>query len=350
MTGPIHVVHYVNQFFGGLGGEEKAGAPVQAREGPVGPGRALQQALGGDGTVVATIIAGDNYMAEERETALAAVKAALQKHTPNVVIAGPAFDSGRYGLACAEVCRLARSMGIPAVTAMTADNAGFLTYRRDLIAVPTTADVAEMRPVLARMAALALKLGRGGQLGPAAAEGYMPTGLRKLEHREQPGYVRAVEMLKARMSGAPWASEVQVKDYERVPPAPPVADFRNVTFGLVSTGGLVPRGNPDRQVAARAEFFKRYSIQGLTALSVKEWESVHGGFGTQHLNTKNPNWALPLPALRELEARSEIRGVYPYFFSTTGNGTAVRVAQEMGRNIAKEMKEAGVGAAFLVAT
>ena len=42
---PIKVVHYLNQFFGGLGGEEQAYAPVQVKEGPVGPGRALQAAL-----------------------------------------------------------------------------------------------------------------------------------------------------------------------------------------------------------------------------------------------------------------------------------------------------------------
>jgi glycine reductase len=152
------------------------------------------------------------------------------------------------------------------------------------------------------------------------------------------------------MAGAPWTSEVQVKDYERVAPSQPLVGLKDVTLGLISTGGLVPRGNPDRQVAARAEFFVRYPIQGLRALSVKDWESVHGGFGTQHLNTRNPNWALPLPAVRELEARGEIRGVYPYFFSTTGNGTAVKVAQGMGRSIANELKEAGVSAALLVAT
>ena len=32
MGGPLRVVHYVNQFFGGIGGEEKANVPVEVRE------------------------------------------------------------------------------------------------------------------------------------------------------------------------------------------------------------------------------------------------------------------------------------------------------------------------------
>ena len=35
----MRVVHYLNQFFGGIGGEEKAGVPLEARPGAVGPGR-----------------------------------------------------------------------------------------------------------------------------------------------------------------------------------------------------------------------------------------------------------------------------------------------------------------------
>ena len=38
MTEPISVVHYLNQFFGGLGGEEKASLGPKLIEGMVGPG------------------------------------------------------------------------------------------------------------------------------------------------------------------------------------------------------------------------------------------------------------------------------------------------------------------------
>jgi len=42
----LKVVHYINQFFGQIGGEDKADTPPLVKEGPVGPGLALQQALG----------------------------------------------------------------------------------------------------------------------------------------------------------------------------------------------------------------------------------------------------------------------------------------------------------------
>ena len=63
--GSLRVVCFVNQFFGQLGGEEKAGVGPQAMDGAVGAARAVQQALGEAGTVVATVVCGDNYAAEQ---------------------------------------------------------------------------------------------------------------------------------------------------------------------------------------------------------------------------------------------------------------------------------------------
>ena len=57
----MRVVHYVNQFFGGIGGEESAGSGLEERDGAVGPGRLLEQILGDDSTVVKTLVCGDNY-------------------------------------------------------------------------------------------------------------------------------------------------------------------------------------------------------------------------------------------------------------------------------------------------
>jgi len=62
----LRVVCYLNQFFGQLGGEDKAGVGPQIVKGAVGPARAVEQALGGAGTVVATVRCGDNYVAEQR--------------------------------------------------------------------------------------------------------------------------------------------------------------------------------------------------------------------------------------------------------------------------------------------
>ena len=49
----IKVVHYINQFYAGIGGEEKADYPAEIRVGEfVGPGLALSQAFGEEAEIV----------------------------------------------------------------------------------------------------------------------------------------------------------------------------------------------------------------------------------------------------------------------------------------------------------
>ena len=42
----LRIVHYINQFFANIGGEEKADYQPELREGIVGPGMAFNQAFG----------------------------------------------------------------------------------------------------------------------------------------------------------------------------------------------------------------------------------------------------------------------------------------------------------------
>ena len=348
MGQPARIVLYVNQFFGGIGGEDKADTPLQVREGPVGPGRAIQQIVGAQGTVVATLISGDDYVAEREDEAGAAIREALERHRPDLVLAGPAFDSGRYGLGCALACRVAQSLGIAAVTGMYPDNAAIITHRRELLAVPTGLDPMEMKAILTRMVGLGLRRVHGEPLGSAAEEGYVPRGIRRLVTKDKVGYERAVDMLLAQVAGRPVASEIQVQQYDRVTPAPPVRDLSRSLIGIVVSTGIVPRGNPDHLPGARALAAGRYSIDGLGSLDVARWESAHGGFNTKILNTRSPDYALPLGTLRALEAEGAIGGIYPWFYSTVGNQTAVGPARAIGRRVAEEFRDAGVAAALQV--
>ena len=63
----MRIVHYLNQFFGGIGGEEQAGSALRETESAVGPGRLLEQTLADGATVVKTLICGDNYAVEHQE-------------------------------------------------------------------------------------------------------------------------------------------------------------------------------------------------------------------------------------------------------------------------------------------
>src|SRR5262245_40176692 len=132
------VVHYLNQFFGGAGGEEQAGARPSSRPGPVGPGVALQQALGEQARVVGTVICGDNFATEREDEAVADILRLVAAFEPDLVVAGPAFNAGRFGMACGAVAvRVSADLGVPAVTGMYPENAGVALYQRQTYIVVT---------------------------------------------------------------------------------------------------------------------------------------------------------------------------------------------------------------------
>ena len=349
MASPFRVVHYLNQFFGGIGGEDKAHVGVSRIDGAVGPGQALQQALGRAASIAATLVCGDNHFNEQRDAALAEIRSHLEALRPDLVVAGPAFNAGRYGLACGEVCRAAQALGIPAVTAMHPDSPGALTHGTAVLIVPTGATAAGMKEALASLARLALKLGRGEALGPAEQEGYLPRGVRKVHDRGAPGYRRALEMLSAKLAGRPFVTEVPIHLPERVPPAAPVREMARAKIALVTTGGLVRKGNPDKQVSFNATRFHRHTVAELSALSARDWEAYHAGY-FNHIVNENPNYILPLNFVRDLEAQGAIGSVYEHIYALPGVSTPVHTARRMGCEIAAELKQAGVDGVLLVAT
>ena len=349
MAEAVRVVHFVNQFFAGLGGEELANAAVQRRDGSVGSGRALQQALGEHGTIVGTVIGGDNYMNEQRAEALSAVRAAIQHWRPSVVAAGPAFAAGRYGVACGEVCRVATQLGVPAVAAMHPENPAVQLFGKEMLAVPTGQSAAGMQPALAALARLVLKLGNGLQPGSSEEDGYIGRGIRVPGRRALPAHRRAVAMLHAKLRGELFTTELPIHPTEAVTPAEPIADLSQMTLALITTGGLVPKGNPDRLNAAASRVWYRYSIDGLDSLTASDWDCVHRGFYTAIVK-ENPNYILPLHVVRQLEREHLIGRVYPWFFSTSGVGTPDSYARPIGQQMAAELEQAEVDAALLVAT
>lgn len=349
MAGPLRVVHYVNQFFGGIGSEEAANVGVSLEKAPAGAGRALQQALGDAGSVVGMLICGDNFFNEREAEAVAAIKEHLEALKPDVLVAGPAFGSGRYGLACAEVCKTAQALGIKAISAMHPDNPGALNSWPDVLMVPTGETSADMPQALAALVRLAGKLSRGEALGPAETEGYMPRGVRRVYDRQRPGYQRALDMLLAKLKDQPFRTEVPIHAPEKVAPAAPIADLSRATIAMVTTGGLVRKGNPDKQVAANASRYYRHSVAELQSLTGADWEAYHAGY-FNHIVNANPNYILPLNFLRDLEADGEIGGVFESIYALPGVATPVAMSRDLGRSIAEDLANKEVAGCLLVAT
>lgn len=79
----IKVVHYINQFFAQIGGEEKADYPAEIRVGEVvGPGLALTQNFKDEAEIIATVICGDSYFNENLEKAKADILAMVKEQAP----------------------------------------------------------------------------------------------------------------------------------------------------------------------------------------------------------------------------------------------------------------------------
>lgn len=346
----IRIVHYLNQFFGQIGGEDHAGVGPSVREQPVGPGLALQAAVGDRAKVVATVICGDNYIAEQPEKAASEVLELIQSFSPDLVFAGPAFNAGRYGPACAAVCKAVQeTLRIPAITGMFPENPGAELYRKEITCVSTGPSAAGMRGAVTTMAAVGLKLASGEALGTPEEEGILPRGIRKNLSASKSGAERAVDMLLDKLAGKPFKTELPMPVFEAVPPAPPVEDIRHARIALVTEGGIVPKGNPDKLESARASKYLRYSIEGLDDLDSSQFQSVHGGYSNVAAN-EDPDRVLPVDALRECLKDGEIGSMADYFFTTTGNGTTMDNSRKFGREIAEALKADGVDGVILTST
>lgn len=346
----LRVVHYLNQFFGQIGGEDKAGIGPLVKEGPVGPGTALQEALGDAGQVIATIICGDTYFAENLDRARREVLELVRQQNADALVAGPAFNAGRYGTACGAVCQaVAQELGIPVVTGMYVENPGVELYRKDVYIVSTADSARGMREAIPAMARLLLKLARGEEIGKPEEEGYLPRGIRRNYFTGKNGAERAVEMLIAKLKGEPFTTELPMPDFDRVPPNPPIKDLRRATIALVTSGGIVPKGNPDRIESSSASKFGKYSLEGFKDLTPETHQTAHGGYDPVYAN-QDPDRVLPLDVMRELEAEGVIGKLHPYHYATVGNGTSVANAAKFGAAIAADLKEAGVDAVILTST
>ncbi len=172
----MRIVHYLNQFFGGQGGEAAANLEPRMQDGAVGPGKLLEQVLGEEAQIVRTIIAGDNYAAEHLEALTELVLKEISAAQAELFVAGPCFEAGRYGVAAGGLCAAVQAeLGIPVVTGMAVENPGVDLYRQELYIVDSGASVSAMREVLTTMGRIAVKLARNQDIGRPSDAGYIPS-------------------------------------------------------------------------------------------------------------------------------------------------------------------------------
>lgn len=332
----LRVVHYLNQFFGQVGGEDKANTGLEVKAGAVGPGLALKAQLGDAAEIVATVICGDNTVAENLEEKSAAIAKLAEEYRADLLIAGPCFNAGRYGMACGAVCKAVyERLGIPTVTGIAPTNPGVEIYRSYTYMVPVGSSAAKMRQALQAMVDVAMTLAEGRQPEQGS---YLPRGIRELTLMNENGAARAVEMLTAKLSDQPMETELPLPKFDRVDPAPPLLDLSEATIVLATEGGLTSKGNPDGIEMSMATKFGFYSLEGMERMDPDLFTVAHGGFDNR-LAQEDPNRLLPLDVMREFEKERTIGKLADLFYATAGNATSVENATSFGKAIAEDIRK-----------
>ena len=346
----IKVIQYTNQFFGQLGGEEEASAELQIRDGAVGPGLAIQKALGDRGTVVATVICGDNTAAENIEALPDLFCDLIEDYKPDMVVAGPAFNAGRFGYACGAICAgVQEKLCIPAITAMYKENPGVDLYRSKIYIIETGDNARHLPQIAEKMVKLGTKLISSEVVGTPVDEGYFSQGYLVNVMAEKSSAERALDMLLDLAHGKEIVPELDLAYFDTVRPAPAIKDMKQTKIGLVTDGGLCPAGNPEGLEWLSATKFLSIDFSNLETLQSGDFYANHGGYDTREVN-EDPLRLVPLDIARDLEETGAIKSLNRTIYSTTGVATSVANSQRIGQEIVAKLKADEVAAVILTST
>lgn len=341
----MKILYYINQFFGQIGGEDMADHPFEVREGVMSVSQAMQAQIKG-AEIVATVICGDNYAVAHEEELTEKITNLIKEKNIGLVIAGPAFNAGRYGMACGIVCKIAFYNDIPAVSGMYEENPGLEIYRKYGFIFPTANNAGGMRKALPQMAGFVNALLNGDDIYDYEALGYFKRGIRHYFFTEKTGAVRAVDMAIKKVSGQEFKTELEMPHFTRVPISPAIKDLSKAKIALISTCGPVPTGNPDKIEAHTASKWATYEIADYGGIDLPNTEVAHGGYSPINV-TNNGNRAMPVDALVALEKEGYIGEFYKKIFVTVGNSMPVDRASQFGKEIARALRDAEVQGAIL---
>jgi glycine reductase len=156
-------------------------------------------------------------------------------------------------------------------------------------------------------------------------------------------------MLLAKLRGEPVQPEIMPPRFSSAKPARPLSDLSSALIALVTDGGLVAEGNPDKMEPGRPTRFTSIPVTDLAGLDSAAFDVVHSGYDTTLAN-RDPNRLVPLDTLRELEKEGTIGKVYDVIHATGGAHAAVDNAASIGRQIAARLKAGGVQGVILTST
>lgn len=342
----MRILYYINQFFGQIGGEEMADHPLEIRNELVGPAIAMSAKLAEGNEIVATAICGDNYAVGNEEHLTEELTKVIKDLAIDLVVAGPAFNAGRYGMACGIVCKIAFYLDVPAVSGMYEENPGLEIYRKYGFIFPTGNNAGGMRKAMPLLVGFVNKLASGADVYDFNKEGYFKRGIRRYFFTDKTGAERAVDMMLDKVNGRNYVTELEMPNFTRVPIAPEIKDLKQARIAIVTTCGPVPVGNPDRIEAHTASKWCTYRMEDFGGIEMNQTEIAHGGYSPINA-TNNGNRVIPVDAMVALEEEGYIGEFYKEIYSTVGNSMPVDRAEEFGKSIAQSMLDAEISGAIM---
>ena len=344
-------IHYINQFFGGIGGEDKADFKPVLKEGVIGPGMALNSLMK-EVEITHTIICGDNYMGSNKEEAVSEIMDLIKDLKFDLFIAGPAFQAGRYGVACGNICvAVKEKYDIPVLTSMNVENPGVEMFKKQLPIFKGGHSAASMKDDAKLIANYADKLAKNETLDGAEENGYFSRGIRHqvwLDSKESAAK-RGVDMLIKKLNGEEFKTELPISKKDLIPVATPIKNLKEAKIALLTTGGIVPVDNPDRIQSASATRWGRYDISKMDRLKSGEFKTIHAGFDPAAADN-DPNVIVPLDVMKDLQKKGVYGKLHDYFYSTVGTGTTQAEASRMGKEMLEYLKADNVDGVIMVST
>ena len=350
MSDKIRVVHYINQFYGGYGGEDTASMGIVVKEEPVGPGLLLKGLLGDKYEIVATIICGDNHIAENIEEVCEEFVNLVRKYEAQLFIAGPGFNAGRYGMGCgAATAAVTEKLKIPAVTALYSENPGTDLYKDRAYILKTENNAAKMKEAMKQVAAFAVRLAENDFIGDGRKEGYHGCGPAIEIDYGTPASKRGLNMLLDKYYHRNFHTEVVMPNHEDIPVPVLSKPLHDVRLALVTDGGLVPKGNPDNMVPTNSKYYKSYSFGDTEKLDAASYEVSHQGYNKAFV-LEDPNRLVPVDAAVSLKKEGKIGDVLTTYYTTAGVMTPMEMGKKFGEEISKELLDNQVDAVILTST
>ena len=291
-------------------------------------------------------------MGSNKEEAIAEIMDLIKGLDFDFFIAGPAFQAGRYGVACGNICiAVKEKYNIPVVTSMNVENPGVEMFKKELPVFEGGHSAASMKKDAELIAKYIDKIAKNEPLGGAEENGYFPRGVRHqvwLDSKVSAAK-RGVDMLVKKLRGEEFKTELPISKKDLIPVATPIKDLKNAKIAILTTGGIVPVDNPDRIQSASATRWGRYDISKMDRLKSGEFKTIHAGFDPAAADN-DPNVIVPLDAMKNLLKKGVYGKLHDYFYSTVGTGTTQAEASRMGREMLECLKADNVDGVIMVST